>query len=262
MSESELENLREDIDEIDEELVDLLSKRLEVVEDILEVKKKSGSGTRDLKREQEIIEKVRGSAIEKDIDPDFAEDLMRLTMVHSAAEEKEVIEKPSMWAQVEKEFSGNPAQLKVARVFYKYGLRAKENGDVLCGDIRVPHVQIAKEAGVDRRAVDSTVETIFENDFLTGIFSSLRPVPFLKGIARQLGLGLIEIIPTDATQKGIISEVTDVISDHGLSVRQSITDDPYFVAQPKLTVITGEPVGGDVVEELRELPSVDSLIVY
>ncbi|MFP4005408.1 MAG: chorismate mutase [Candidatus Hadarchaeia archaeon] len=262
MSENDLRDLRAKIDEIDEKLVNLLAKRISVVDKIMDSKMKMGKAVRDLKREQDVIEKVREEAIERNLDPDFVEDLMRLTMAHSAAEEREVIDKPSMWAQVEKEFSGNPAQLSVARILYKYGLRAKKNGDVLCGDIRVPHVQIAKEAGVDRRAVDSTVETIFQNEFLTGIFSSLRPVPYLKGIARQLGLGLIEIVPTDATQEGIISEVTDVISDHGLSVRQSITDDPYFVAQPKLTIITGEPVGGEVINELRKLPSVDSLIVY
>lgn len=262
MSEEDLESLRDRIDEIDEDLVDLFAKRLEIVDEITDLKRKTGSKARDLKREQEVIEKARRAAVEKDLDPSFVEDLMRLTMAHSAAEEKGAIEKPTMWAQVEKEFAGNPAQLRVARVLYKYGLKAKENGDVLCGDIRVPHVQIAEEAGVDRRAVDSTVNTIFENDFLIGIFSNLRPVPFLKGIARHLGLGLIEILPTDATQEGIISEVTDVISDHGLSVRQSITDDPYFVAQPKLTIIIGETVTGDVIEELRQLSSVDSLIVY
>ncbi|KXB06521.1 amino acid-binding protein [candidate division MSBL1 archaeon SCGC-AAA382F02] len=167
-----------------------------------------------------------------------------------------------MWSQIKKAFSGNPAQLKVARVFYKFGFRIEESGDVVCGDIRIPAVQIAKEAGVDRRAVDSTVETIFENEDLKEIFSNLRPVPYLKGVARQLGLGVIDILSTDPTQSGIISEVTNVISKHGLTVRQAVADDPYFAVQPKLTVITNELVSGEVIEELRELPSVESVIVY
>jgi len=47
-----------------------------------------------------------------------------------------------------------------------------------------------------------------------------------------------------------------------LSVRQSITDDPYFTAQPKLTIITNEVIPGELIEDLRELPSVESVIVY
>ncbi|KXB02195.1 hypothetical protein AKJ43_02245 [candidate division MSBL1 archaeon SCGC-AAA261D19] len=152
--------------------------------------------------------------------------------------------------------------MKVAEVLLKYGLRITQDGDVKCGDIRVPAVQIAEEAGVDRRAVDSTAETVLASDELRGIFSSLRPVPYLKGVAQQLNLGVIEILPTDAKKPGIISDVSGVISEFNVSIRQSLTDDPYFVGQPKLTVITSEPLSGDIIEALRDLPSVESVIVY
>lgn len=262
MSEEEIEKLRERIDHIDRKLVELLSDRIEVAKDILKLKQEIGKEVRDRKREQEVIERARDFAREKGLDSEFAEDIMRLTMSRTAGFEREMAGGADMWAKIQDSFKGNPAQLKVARVLYKYGLRVKENGDVVCGEIRIPAVQIAEEAGVDRRAVDATVNTIFENQGLREIFSNLRPVPYLKGVARQLGLGLVEIISTDPTQSGIISEVTDVISKHGLIVRQSITDDPYFASQPKLTIITDEPVGGNVIEELRDLPSVESLIVY
>ncbi|KXA99298.1 amino acid-binding protein [candidate division MSBL1 archaeon SCGC-AAA259O05] len=167
-----------------------------------------------------------------------------------------------MWKHISEAFSGNPAQLKVARVLYKYGLRVGENGDVVCNGIRVPAVQIAKEAGVDRRAVNSTSETILENEDLKELFANLRPIPYLKAVAQHLNLGVIEILPPDAAREGIISEVTGVISKHGLSIRQSVAEDPFFTAQPKLTIIVDEPVSGEVIEELRELKSVDSVIVY
>jgi predicted regulator of amino acid metabolism with ACT domain len=53
-----------------------------------------------------------------------------------------------------------------------------------------------------------------------------------------------------------------VVSKFGLRIRQAVADDPYFVAQPKLTIITDEPVGGKIIDALRKLPSVQSVIVY
>ena len=262
MSDDELEVLRKKINEIDERIVDLLSERLEIAHDILDVKKERGKGIVDKEREQAVMEKARRLAKEKGVDPEFIEDVMRLTISRTVGEERERAGKPGMWKQVQDSFEGHPAQLKVARVLYKYGFRVQENGDIVCGDIRIPSVQIAKEADVDRRAVDATAKTILENEDLREIFSNLRPIPFLKGVARQLGLGIVEIIPEDAKQSGIIREVTEVVSKHGVSVRQSIADDPYFTAQPKLTIITDEPVSGEVIEELRDLSSVRSLIVY
>ena len=262
MSEEELESLRDRIDEIDDKIVELLSDRIGVAEDILEIKEGMGRGVRDKGREQKVVEKAREKAVEEGIDPEFAEDIIRLTISRTAGAEQELSGGADMWGKIKDFFEGNPAQLKVARVLYKYGLRAHEDEEVVCGGIRVPAVQIAEEAGVDRRAVHSTVRTILENDELRGIFSNLRPVPYLKGVARHLDLGLFEIIPTDATESGIISEVSGVISKHGLSVRQSITDDPYLTAQPRLTVITNNPISGEVVEDLRDLDSVESVIVY
>lgn len=262
MSEEELGELRSEIDEVDDKIIELLSERIGIAKDILELKDEMGRGVRDKEREQKVIEKTREKAREEGLDPEFAEDIIRLTISRTAGVEQEFSGGADMWAKIRDIFEGNPAQLKVARILYKYGLRIKEEGDVVCGDIRIPAVQIAEEAGVDRRAVDATAETIFENEELREIFSNLRPVPYLKSVARQLGLGLIEIIPPDATRSGIISEVTEIISRHGLSVRQSITDDPYFTAQPKLTIITNEVIPGELIEDLRELPSVESVIVY
>lgn len=262
MSDEELKEFRKEIDEIDDKLIELLSERIDIAKNILELKEEMGRGVRDKKREQEIFEKIREKAREEGLDPEFAEDVIRLTISRTAGAEQELSGEADMWAKIREFFEGHPAQLKVARILYKYGLRVKKEGDVVCGGIRIPAVQIAGEAGVDRRAVDATAETIFENEELREIFANLRPVPYLKSVARQLGLGLVEIIPPDATQSGIISEVTEIISKHGLSVRQSITDDPYFTAQPKLTIITNEVIGGEVIEELRDLSSVESVIVY
>jgi len=47
-----------------------------------------------------------------------------------------------------------------------------------------------------------------------------------------------------------------------VDIGDSTTDDPYFAPQPKLTIITDKPVKGNVIEALRKLPSVRSVIVY
>ncbi|KUO41716.1 MAG: amino acid-binding protein [Hadesarchaea archaeon DG-33-1] len=167
-----------------------------------------------------------------------------------------------MWAQVQKAFEGYPAQLNVARVLFGYGLRVRKDGEIACGDIRIPAVQIAKEAGVDRRAVDATAQAILKKKELRNIFINLRPIAYLKGVAQQLGLGVIEILPKDAAKPGIISDVTGAVSKFGISIRQAVADDPYFTAQPKFTIITDDPVGGKVIDALRKLPSVQSVIVY
>ncbi|KUO42762.1 MAG: amino acid-binding protein [Hadesarchaea archaeon YNP_N21] len=167
-----------------------------------------------------------------------------------------------MWAEVAKAFERHPAQLNVVRLLFKYGLRVREDGEIACGSIRIPSVQIAREAGVDRRVVDATARRILGDEKLISIFGNLEPLAYLKGVAHRLGLGVIEILPKDAAKPGIISEVTGVISRFGISIRQAVADDPFFTPQPKLTIITDEPVPGKVIDELRKLPTVRSVIVY
>jgi hypothetical protein len=257
-----LELLRQKIDQIDKKLVNLLAQRLDMAKDISKLKKKSGKKVLDEAREQKIIEQARERARKKGLDPTFVESLMRLTIAQSVGIEREHVGEAGMWTEVQKAFVGHPAQLNIARVLLKYGLRVRENGEIACGDIRIPAVQIAREAGVDRRVVDATAKTILERKGLREIFANLMPVSYLKGVAQQLQLGVIEILPGDATRPGIISDVSRVISKFGISIRQSIADDPYFTTQPKLTIITDKPVAGEVIEALRKLPTVRSVIVY
>jgi hypothetical protein len=257
-----LQSLRRDVDRIDEQLITLVAERFKLGKEIVALKKKLGKGIRDEARERAVVDLARARAKKNGIDPVFAEDLMRLLIAQMAGAQLERVGGVKMWAQVQKAFEGHPAQLSVARVFFGYGLRVREDGEIACGDIRIPAVQIAKEAGVDRRAVDATARVILERKELRNIFINLRPIAYLKGVAQQLGLGVIEIIPKDAAKTGIISDVTRVVSKFGIRIRQAVADDPYFVAQPKLTIITDEPVGGKIIDALRKLPSVQSVIVY
>jgi hypothetical protein len=262
MSEKKLQALRREIDRIDEQVVALLGQRLKLADDLVALKRELKLGIRDEARERAVVNRARKRAKSAGLDPTFIESMMRLVIAHMAGAERERVGGAGMWVKIRDAFAEFPAQLSVARVLFKYGLRVREDGWIACGDIRIPAVQIAREAGVDRRVVDATARTILMNDELRGIFENLEPVAYLKGVAQQLGLGVIEILPKDAAKPGIISEVTSAISRFGISIRQAVADDPHFIVQPKLTLITDEPVRGKVIEVLRKLPSVQSVIVY
>lgn len=262
MSEKKLREIREEINRIDEQIVALLAQRFKLADDLVALKRKMKLEIRDEAREREIITRARALAREYKIDPQIAEDVMRLIMAHMVGEERERLGAAGIWATVQKAFKNHPAQLSVARVLFRYGLRVREDGEIACGDIRVPEIQIAKEVGVDRRVVAATAKRILKDEKLRKIFKNLEPLAYLKGMASEIGLGVIEIIPEDATKPGIIKDVTGVISKFGVSIRQAVADDPQFVPHPKLTIITDEPISGAVIEELRKLPTVRSIIIY
>lgn len=264
MTHKKLEELRQEIDRIDYQLVSLLSQRLNLAKDIAAIKKKSGLGIRDEIRERRLIERARKQARELKMDPDFLESLVRLVVTQTAVEERETLGMPynSLWSHVQKVFKDYPAQISVAKVLFKHGMRVGEDGAVLCGNIRVPAVQIAKEAGVDRRVVDATTKRILEDKELSKIFQNLESFAYFKNLAQTLGLGVIEVLPEDATKPGILRDVAKIIADAGITIRQTVADDPFFAAQPKLTVVTDKPLPGAVIEALRKAPGVQSIIIY
>lgn len=54
-----MERKRKEIDQIDRRLLDLINKRIRLVSDAIAIKKEMGKKLRDLKREQEIIERLK-----------------------------------------------------------------------------------------------------------------------------------------------------------------------------------------------------------
>jgi predicted regulator of amino acid metabolism with ACT domain len=68
---------------------------------------------------------------------------------------------------------------------------------VVSGGIRLAHTQIAREASVDRRAVDGAASMIIEDPLLNIIFTNIRPISSLREVAPDLKLGVIVITPVD-----------------------------------------------------------------
>ena len=159
-------------------------------------------------------------------------------------------------------FEGFPSQKKVIQLLLERGFQVSPEGRVVSGNIEIPHTQIAKEINVDRRVVDMAVKTILKEGNLKKIFENVRSIQFLADIAPLLGLSVIIIHAKDAKEKGILGEVATAIAKRGFSIRQAVSDDPYFVDDPKLTIITDKNIPGDLIEEVSKTKGVKGVQVY
>jgi len=167
-----------------------------------------------------------------------------------------------MWSIIQEKFKNHPAQEKVIRMLLERGFQVNEQGRVVSGTIEIPHTQIANEIAVDRRVVDSTCETIITDKTLMQIFRNVRTIPFLREVAPLLGLGVIIIAPDNAARKGLLGAVATAVAEHGIIIRQAVSDDPYLTEEPKLTIITEGKVSGELVNTLTRIKGVKSVTVY
>ncbi|MBU4372921.1 MAG: amino acid-binding protein [Euryarchaeota archaeon] len=175
-----------------------------------------------------------------------------------------------MWSIIQEKFKKHPAQEKVIRLILERGFQIKtpylntgtNKGRVVSGSIEIPHTQIAHEIGVDRRVVDATCETIVKDARLMQIFQNIRTMPLLRDVAPYLGLGVIVITPDDAARKGLLGSVATAVAEHGIVIRQAVSDDPYLTENPRLTIITEGRVSGELVNGIARIKGVKSVTVY
>jgi len=167
-----------------------------------------------------------------------------------------------MWNKIERYFGRYPAQLKVAKLLFERGFQVREDGKIVSGNIEIPHTQIAREAGEERRAVDSTVKTILSQPELKRIFKNLKHVYLLQEVAREFNLSVIIFVPENAHKRGIIAKVTKVVSERGLSIRQAFAEDPDLSPEPKLIMIIDGEIPPEVIKELKNIPGAKSITVY
>ncbi|NOR46749.1 MAG: ACT domain-containing protein [Methanosarcinaceae archaeon] len=167
-----------------------------------------------------------------------------------------------MWSKILSKFKKHPAQEKVVKLLLERGFQVNGQGRVVSGNIELPHTQVAREIGVDRRVVDSTCEVILSDETLTSIFQNVYTIPFLKDVAPALGLGVIVITPGDASKTGILGQVATAVAEYGLSIRQAVTEDPYLTENPLLTIITDDNIPGDLIDELKKVPGVKGVTIY
>ena len=156
-------------------------------------------------------------------------------------------------------FEGSPGQQAVIRLLLERGFSVNDDGRVVSGDIEIPYTQVAQEAGVDRRVVDSTTEAILADDELTRIFQNISQIPSLMDLAPVLDLNVLTIDVSDADQPGIVATVTGLLAENDISIRQTVSEDPEFTDEPRLYLVTDDDVPGDVLNELKNLDFVRKL---
>lgn len=165
-----------------------------------------------------------------------------------------------MWQVLIDHFRRFPAQEKVVRLLIQGGLRI-EGERVLAGNIEVADTAIARAAGVDRRIVRATVQTIGQDPELRRVFARFAPTLHLKDVGAAMGAGVLQIVASDASQPGILAAVSQAIAEAGLSIRQAIVEDPDFTEEPILFVVTDRPIPGDLIPRLQRLPSIKTVTV-
>lgn len=80
-----LEPLRDEIDRIDRQVVELLARRKQVIQKVTEVKQEHDLPTHHPAREENLITARRHQAVQAGLDPDYVEELFRTVLRHSRA---------------------------------------------------------------------------------------------------------------------------------------------------------------------------------
>ena len=168
----------------------------------------------------------------------------------------------SIWNKVVTQLEGYPERLSVAKVLIENGLSVR-NGRVFCNEIEIPPVRIGLVAGVDRRTVIETVKAIEKSGELKEIFAGIRSAGHsLKGVAKHLNLGVLEITPENARIPGILAKSATILAEKGISIRQAIVDDPELSPEPKLTLIAESKIPGDLIPMFLKVKGVEKVSVY
>jgi predicted regulator of amino acid metabolism with ACT domain len=166
-----------------------------------------------------------------------------------------------LWKEVTRFFEDSPAKLKVAKLIIEMGLRIGEGGKIFCGEIEIPATKLATATNVDRRVVKEMAKAILQTDGLKELFMNLKPAgPLLRDVAQYLGYGVVEIrAKPDAP--GIIAEATALIAQEGISIRQILAEDAEIYPDPKLILITEEPIPGELLPKFLGIPTVERVTI-
>lgn len=87
-----LDELRQNIDAINEEIIALFGKRLKIVQEIARLKKHVGLSVYDPMREQEQIATLRDLAKDQGLNPSIIEEIFTLFFQYSKLKEWEIID--------------------------------------------------------------------------------------------------------------------------------------------------------------------------
>ena len=156
-------------------------------------------------------------------------------------------------------FSSRRGQRRVAEFMLRNGISIK-SGKLFFSGVELADVKVARALDVDRRVVRTTIDSIEKDKRLKDLYGKLSSTVLLKDVAPVLGFGAIEIVPKNASTKGIVASVAKVISEEGISIRQMITDDPMF-SDAEMTVVTEKPIPRALIDKLLAIRGVKKVVV-
>ena len=166
-----------------------------------------------------------------------------------------------MWRKIAKHFNKYPKRKKLAQRLLEYGLKIS-NSKIYCGEIELADSKIARAFNIDRRIITSTINTIHNKKELEKVFSRLKPTCHLKEVAPEMNWGVIEIIPENPSMPGILANVSTIVANANISIRQAIVDDFELSDEPKLFIVTEKHIPGRLIPKIREVKGVKGILIY
>ena len=167
-----------------------------------------------------------------------------------------------MWEKINEKFKKYPARIRVAEKMIELGLSLQEDGKIYCGNLKISDKALATAADVDRRAIKSTIEVIQNDSELFDLFNNIMPAgTLLKNIAKKINLGVIEI-EVNSENEGMLAIITHIISKKGINIRQAYAEDNEMQEYPLLTLITENPIDGELINEFRKVEGINRVSIY
>jgi predicted regulator of amino acid metabolism with ACT domain len=154
---------------------------------------------------------------------------------------------------IEKIFSRYPARKKLIFCLLRHGLRIGEDGKILCGDIEISDVKIARYLEIDRRIVKNTIKFVLSNPSLKNLLTKIKPIARLDELGSALGLGVIKVFVKNARTTGVIYKVTKIVDEHKVSIRQLIAEDPELGYEPSLIFVLEKELPDGLVSKIKKL---------
>ncbi len=164
-----------------------------------------------------------------------------------------------MWPKVRKEFERQVVRPDIVRKIIECGMRVSDDEKIYVDNVEVDYLAIARAVGVDRRVVRQTARQIRKNRYLYSLFSRTMPLgTSLVELVALLGYSAV-VIEANPKSPGVMAAVAEILSRHGMVVRQALADDPEIVQDAKMTFVVEGKVSGRAMEELNALKMVKSI---
>jgi uncharacterized protein len=164
-----------------------------------------------------------------------------------------------MWPNIRRQFERQVVRPEIVRKMIECGMRVSDDEKIYVDDVEVDYTAVARAVDVDRRVVKQTVQQIRRNRYLYSLFSMTKPLgTSLVSLVSQLGYTAI-VIEADPKSPGVMAMVAEILSRHGMVVRQAVAEDPEMVPDAKMTLVVEGQLTGPAMEELNGLGVVRSL---